>query len=268
MTAGACVDVRGTARSALTVGILGGMGPAATADFYTKLVRSTPAARDQDHVPVVIWADPTVPDRTAALLGHGPDPSPWLERGARHVVSAGADLIAVPCNTAHAFLDVVRSAAAPVPVLDMVAETAEEVARSQPGAAVGILATTGTLTAELYQDALARRGLEPVIPEGAAQQAVMAAIRHVKAGGDLSDAHRLILPALRSLGRLGATALVAACTEIPLLFDGQDSGRTSVVDATAVLARAAVRHALLNWPADAPNPHGSRASVGGGTPCP
>ncbi|EFL23514.1 aspartate racemase [Streptomyces himastatinicus ATCC 53653] len=201
MDARECVSARRTTGRALKVGILGGMGPAATADFYAKLIRATPAARDQDHVPVVIWADPTIPDRTAALLDHGADPSPWLKRGAHYVALAGANLIAVPCNTAHAFLGAVRSAAAPVPVLDMVAETAEEVARSQPGATVGILATTGTLTAELYQNALSRCGLKPLIPDSTAQQAVMSAIRQVKAGGDLAHARRLMSPALRSLGQ-------------------------------------------------------------------
>lgn len=250
MDARECVSARRTTGRALKVGILGGMGPAATADFYAKLIRATPAARDQDHVPVVIWADPTIPDRTAALLDHGADPSPWLKRGAHYVALAGANLIAVPCNTAHAFLGAVRSAAAPVPVLDMVAETAEEVARSQPGATVGILATTGTLTAELYQNALSRCGLKPLIPDSTAQQAVMSAIRQVKAGGDLAHARRLMSPALRSLGQLGATAVVAACTEIPLLLEGHNSRRMRVVDATAVLARAVVRHALPAVPRD------------------
>jgi len=63
------------------VGILGGMGPAATADFYTKLIQSTPATQDQDHLPVIIWADPSMPDRTAALLGNGPGPEHDARRG-------------------------------------------------------------------------------------------------------------------------------------------------------------------------------------------
>ncbi|GLZ30943.1 aspartate racemase [Lentzea sp. NBRC 105346] len=234
---------------ALKVGILGGMGPAATADFYTKLVRSTPAVTDQDHVPVVIWADPTIPDRTAALLGQGPDPSPWLEQGAHALVLAGAELLAIPCNTAHAFLDTVRSAASPVHVLDMVAETAAEVARLQPGATVGVLATTGTLKAELYQHALAGRGLTPLVPDDTTQLGVMSAIRHVKAGGDLAEARQLTAPALQSLYRSGATAVVAACTEIPLLLQSSD-----VVDATAVLARAVVRRALADVRAIEGNP--------------
>src|SRR5436305_14021021 len=84
-------------------GILGGMGPAATADLYQKIIAATPATRDQEHIPVVIWADPTVPDRTPAVLDGGEDPTPWLLRGAERLVAMGAAFIAVPCNTAHAF---------------------------------------------------------------------------------------------------------------------------------------------------------------------
>src|SRR5690606_23023618 len=87
------------------VGILGGMGPLATADLYRKIIEVTPATRDQDHLHVIIDADPTVPDRTQALLHGAEDPTPWLVAGARRLESAGASFIVIPCNTAHAFLD-------------------------------------------------------------------------------------------------------------------------------------------------------------------
>jgi aspartate racemase len=219
------------------------MGPAATADFYAKLVAATPATKDQEHLPVVIWADPRIPDRTAAVLGEGPDPSPCLAEGAGHLISAGADLIVIPCNTAHAFLEAVRTAAAPVPVLDMVTETAAELSELLPHARVGVLATSGTLAAGLYQEALARYALEPVIPDDAAQDAVMSAIRHVKAGCEPGTAGAWISLAVKALARAGADIAVAACTEIPLLLTEGNSHALPLMDATDVLARTVVRRA-------------------------
>ena len=113
------------------LGILGGMGPLATADFYAKLIAQTPAARDQDHVPVVIYAVPQVPDRTAALLRGGATPVPALLAGLRTLVAAGAQAIAMPCNTAHAWFDEL-AAQSPVPLLhiaDAAADAATLIAR-------------------------------------------------------------------------------------------------------------------------------------------
>lgn len=228
----------------LRVGILGGMGPAATADFYTKLVAATPATKDQEHLPVVIWADPRIPDRTSAVLGEGPDPSPCLAEGSRYLISAGADLIAIPCNTAHAFLDSVRTAAAPATVLDMVTETAAEVSELLPRARVGVLATDGTLAAGLYQDALGRYALEPVIPDRVTQEAVMSTIHHIKEGREPATARAWISLAVNALAKAGADIAVAACTEIPLLLTGESTGALRVMDATDVLARTVVRRAL------------------------
>src|SRR5204862_453702 len=105
------------------VGILGGMGPLATADLYRKIILATPAGRDQDHLHVIIDADPSVPDRSAALRGEAPDPTPWLLRGARRLEAAGAAFIAVPCNTAHAFLPALRPQLA-IPILATIEEFA------------------------------------------------------------------------------------------------------------------------------------------------
>ncbi|MDC0768034.1 aspartate/glutamate racemase family protein [Streptomyces sp. HD] len=228
----------------MTIGILGGMGPLATVDFYRKVIDATPAGVDQDHLPVVVWADPTVPDRSAALTGRGPDPTPWLVRGAHRLEAMGARVIATPCNTAHAFLDGVRSSVR-VPMLDMIAETVAEIRRHHQGvASVGLLATTGTVRAELYQRALAAAGLRVVVPGELSQgEAVTGAIRRVKAG-DLGPATVcLIERAAEELAARGAGLLVAGCTELPLLL-GDLSAGLPVVDPTAALARATVREAL------------------------
>jgi aspartate racemase len=219
------------------VGVLGGMGPAATADFYQKLVQETPASTDQQHLQVVLWSDPTVPDRTAALLGDGPDPTPWLRHGMRVLTEAGADLIAVPCNTAHAFL---APAATGVPVVHMIDQAVRAVSAIDPPVhRVGLLATTGTVRAGLYQDWLAPAGLRTVLPTAAEQELVAAAIRAVKAGDrDRGIADRLAAVGA-SLARRNAQVIVAGCTEIPLVA-GERCGPLAVIDPTRVLARAVV----------------------------
>lgn len=225
------------------VGILGGMGPLATADLYRKIILATPAATDQEHLHVIIDADPAVPDRLAALQGRGPDPTPWLVRGARRLEAAGAAFIAVPCNTAHAFLPAVRTQVG-IPILDMIGETVERVATAYPEVQrVGLLATSGTIESRLYHDALARRGLVAIVPDQATQTAyVDTAIYRVKAG-DLSDqTGRLLATAAAKTRALGAGVLLAACTEIPLALD-QAMVAAPLLDPTAILADAVVREA-------------------------
>lgn len=222
------------------VGILGGMGPLATVDLYHKIILATPARRDQDHLHVVIEADPTVPDRSSFLRGNGPDPLPALTRGARRLAAAGADFIAIPCNTAHAFLPALR-ARTTVPILDMVAETAERVRVAYPAVRhVGILATEGTIGSGLYHAALRERGLEPLEPDAAGQRLVTAAIAAVKGGDTGPQPGAWLVEASAALIAAGAEALLAACTELPLVLN---AGMVPVplLDPTQVLAEAAVR---------------------------
>jgi aspartate racemase len=219
------------------IGVLGGMGPLATADFYAKLVRLTSAGVDQDHPRVII--DSKIPDRTAALLGHGPDPTPALVATAQNLERAGAGLIAIPCNSAHAFLNAVRRAVG-VPVLDMTEEVAAAVALRARSA--GILATEGTLRLRLYHGALARHGVAVVEPSEAEQAVVMTAIYAVKAG-DLEPAVRApVREVVAALVARGAGAIVLGCTELPLLI-GPDDASVPVFDSTEILARAALREA-------------------------
>ena len=226
------------------VGILGGMGPLATADLYRKIILATPAARDQDHLHVVIDADPSVPDRTAALRGEAPDPTPWLLRGARRLEAADVAFIVVPCNTAHAFLPAVRPQVA-VPILDMIAETAARVRADFPAARrVGVLATRGTVESGLYHRALAAEGLEALVPDAAAQdELVGAAIAAVKAGDTSAAVGALVVEAGRGLVAAGAEVLLAACTELPLVLTAANAP-APLLDPTQALAEAAVREAL------------------------
>ncbi|MGW4843142.1 aspartate/glutamate racemase family protein [Nocardia brasiliensis] len=188
-------------------GILGGMGPAATVEFYAKLIARTPATCEQDHVRVAIWADPTVPDRVAAVLDGSTDPYPALLAGAVKLGGLGATVIAMPCHTAHFFLPKLVADTG-IRFVDMVAETAAAlVDRTGP---IGLLGTRGTLTSALYQDRLA--GTDLLLPSELVQQEVDRAIAAVKrddarAGGVHLD---------RALAALNASLTVLACTELPL----------------------------------------------------
>lgn len=224
------------------VGVLGGMGPLATADFYTKLVRLTPARTDQDHLRVIIDSNPKIPDRTAGLQGRGPDPTPHLVATAKALARAGAEVIAIPCNSAHAYLEQIRRSVR-IPVLDIMEEVAAAVAALAPRPrTVGLLATPGTIRARLYHRALAARGIDVVDPTGIEGEGLLHAIKAVKAG-DLGPAVRArVRDTAAALIRRGADAIVLGCTELPLVMGSQDAS-VPVLDGTELLAAAVVREA-------------------------
>lgn len=225
------------------VGILGGMGPAATADFYTQLIRSTPATCDQEHLNVAIWADPRIPDRVPALLEQGADVYPWLLTGAHKLRGLGATIAAMPCNTAHYYLAQLV-ADTQLPFVDMVAETvAAVIERSDQVQTVGLLGTRGTLQTGLYQQPFAAAGLRTVEPDPEAQRLVDLAIRHVKSA-DAPAAQPFVEEAARRLSTAG-DVVVLACTELPVaLRDANLGGLPPLIDPTTVLARAVVRECL------------------------
>ncbi len=227
------------------VGILGGMGPEATADFYLKLVHATPAMRDQEHLQVLIWSDPTIPDRTDALLTHGEDPTPALIAGARLLKAAGAKMLAVPCNTAHAFLAAVQKEV-DIPIVHMIEETAKYVQLLSPTVQkVGLLSTTGTQKAGLYQSWLDREGISVITPAADCQEnLVMTPIRAIKAG-KTAVARPLLIEAAQGLINAGAQAIIAGCTEVPAGLSADDIP-VPFIDPAEVLAVTVVRRVLAN----------------------
>ncbi len=234
----------GISQERAIVGILGGMGPAATADLYMKIIAETPATVDQEHIPVVVYADPRVPDRTEALLHDGEDPVPWLVKGARNLDQLGASFIVIPCNTAHAFLSDIE-AQVDTPILSMLETAAEAISGGYPGVRrVGLLATTGTIRSGIYQEAMKRRGIEVIAPDDELMEnCVMPAIRAVKANNLHSSVRAHLVEAADNLERRGAHAVLAACTEIPVVLTDDDIS-LPLIDATQELAKAAVREAL------------------------
>ncbi|MBX3664918.1 MAG: aspartate/glutamate racemase family protein [Burkholderiales bacterium] len=223
------------------LGVLGGMGPLAAADFLAKLAEETPATRDQEHIPYVAWGVPQIPDRPAAILGGGASPLPQMLRGIAALKQAGAQAIAIACNTAHYWHDdLLREGGLPIlHIADAACDLLAE--RGITAGSVGLIGTEGTLQAGFFQQRLAARGLGCIIGSAEDRQRLMLpAIAAVKAN-DLPLAHTLAVQAVLRLHEAGARAVVLACTETPLAIDHAPSAAAPLcIDATRALARACV----------------------------
>ena len=223
-----------------TIGILGGMGPLATADLFQKIVLLTKADTDRDHIRVYIDSNANIPDRTAAILSGGEDPVPEMSSALRHLEACGADCIIMPCNTAHYFLPRLQ-AMTEIPFLSILTAAAEACKAQFPGKTVGILATRGTLAADLYQKALAQAGVPYLIPDAPAQDALMRVIYDGVKAGKGPDSYRAdFLTVLEQMSAGGAEVFLLGCTELPLAAESLKI-TLPTVDPTAELAKAAIR---------------------------
>jgi aspartate racemase len=211
------------------LGVLGGMGPAATLDFLAKLQAATPAARDQDHIRVLMDLNPQVPDRNVGDGAAGP----VLAAMAVRLRDAGAEVLAMPCNTAHLHAEEIRQASA-LPLLDLI-----DMAIAATGGArrIGVLGTR--LALDLYRDRLTEAGLEPVLPTDEAQDAFMAVLYRIKAGETGPAVHALMAACAGGLEQQGAHAVIAGCTEVPLVLSPGDLA-VPLIDGSAELAKACV----------------------------
>jgi aspartate racemase len=224
------------------VGILGGMGPEATVDLFQKILRVTPAKRDQDHLRILIDCNSKIPDRNDAALHGGEDPFPILRDSALGLEKAGADLIAIPCNAAHCWHREVQGCVR-IPILHIMEATADYLKTRYPEVRrVGLLAAPVTVRMGLYQRALEGRGLAAVLPDAPSQERVLEVIRAVKAGQLGEEVRRMIRAEGEQLAAQGAQAAVAGCTEIPIVLQEGDLS-SPVVDATLALALRVVREA-------------------------
>ena len=223
-----------------TLGIVGGMGPAATCDLMEKIIALTEASCDQEHLHIFADVDTDIPDRTAAILGNGPDPAPEMIRSGRRLVAAGAELLLLPCNTAHYFYDRLAEAVG-VPVLHMPRLTAQ-VLREAGVRRAAVLATDGTVRSGVYADALAAAGVEAVYPAAEHQALIMRLIYDGVKGRRVPLTDIPVGDILAALRERGAETFLLACTELPIAFRalGISDG---CLDPTRVLAFSAVRAA-------------------------
>lgn len=217
------------------LGILGGMGPAATLNFYAKVLKFSRARQDQEHLQVIIDCNCKIPDRTVSLRTN--HLSPVLERlkeSAHRLVQAGAEIIAVPCVTAHAWFPELQQFC-PVELLNIVRETRRVFQRSgykHPA----LLASAGTISAGLYQREFA--GFDLMLPEPQQIEGIHAAIMQIK-GGYLSKARPVISAAVSTCRQRGADSVLLGCTDIPLVLN-HNKFPLPIFDGTEILAQTAV----------------------------
>ena len=220
-----------------TIGIVGGMGPLATCDLFHKIIDVTEAVSDQEHARVCIDSNTEIPDRTKAILEGGTDPLPQMIKSARLLEQMGADVLIMPCNTAHYFYERV-SQAVKVPFLNMLDETAEEIAR-RGIKKVGLLATSGTIQSGVYKKAFDKKNIEMVTPSEDKQKEVMSIIYDGVKAGNYSKSPAGFLDAVKELSDAGAQTMVLGCTELPVAFDMYHLDFAHV-DPTLILAKRAV----------------------------
>ena len=221
------------------VGIIGGMGPSATALLFQKLIDYTDARTDSEHMHIVIDNNTSIPDRTTAILNGENTPARYICESGKKLEQYGAELILIPCNTSHYFYPYIQETLN-VPVVNMIRETAKACLKNG-FQKVGILSTTGTRNTKIYDKELNEQGIDVVYPDDDGQKKVMEIIYdQVKAGlsGDIS----IIEETLKKMTEQGVQAFVLACTELPMVIKNGDFGYC-FIDSLDILARSAVEMA-------------------------
>lgn len=224
-----------------TIGIIGGMGPLATADLYLKITNMTDAAKDQEHLHIVIDSNPKIPDRTAYILGEGESPLPEIVKSIRRLEAAGCDFLIMPCNTAHHIIEEIEDNTT-VPFINMMSETAKFVAKEYPGQTVGVLATDGTCRSGAYEKYFNKVGVSVVKPVTHQPDVMDLIYRGVKSG-DLDMSLAGLEAAIEEMKENGATVFVLGCTELSAVSHRIRALGEPFVDPLEVLALESIKEA-------------------------
>ena len=215
------------------------MGPDATVDFMAKVISLTEADRDQDHIRMLVDHNPHVPNRQAAILSDGEDPGPALAEMAGRLEAAGADFLVIPCNTAYVFEDAIIDATS-IPLISIITESIAVVREKSPAATkVGILATDGCLESGIYQAGIDAADMAAVLPETGELEQIMVLINSIKAGIQSKAAAAGMKSLAEALISRGAEAIIAGCTEIPLVLT-EEAVSVPLVSSTDALAMKTV----------------------------
>ena len=222
------------------LGILGGMGPAASAEFVNRLIQQTPASCDQEHIPFVLWNNPQIPDRSTSMRNGDNKPLPFLLEGIRGLKSVGCDTIVIPCNTAHFwFNDIVKINLGTIHIVDSVASALRDV--NVINTTIGVMGTRATVELGLYQTRLNDRGWNCIVPsEEEMSTLVQPAIDLIKSG-KLEQAHPMFMSVVDSLIARGARAVVLGCTEIPLAVKEDNRNGIPLINSIDSLVKAAIK---------------------------
>lgn len=220
------------------LGMLGGMGPGATADAFYKLINNTKASKDQEHIPVIIVSIPDIPDRTENIIYDGPSPLPAMINSLKLLENAGVSCIVMPCNTAHYWYEDLMKEVK-IPFISIIDAACKNII-SNKIRKVALLATTATIRTKLYQEKLSLNNVECIVPDEINQYKIMQSIISYKAG-DIDKAKELIYPYINMLKSDGVNKFVMGCTEIPLILDEiVNCSPDEFIDATEALIKEAI----------------------------
>ncbi|MFC3396096.1 aspartate/glutamate racemase family protein [Brenneria rubrifaciens] len=235
--------------SAILIGVLGGMGPLATVDLMQKIIEETPVSRDQDHVPVVAWSVPQIPDRQQALAGTGASPLPALLAAVGQLNRLAVSHIVIPCNTAHHWFDALATESR-APLIHIADATLESLARTvknqvQAPSKIGLIATHGTLAAGWYQQRFAGLGSATLAPTEQEMATLFVPGCYAVKRGELQQGGALLERLAQRLVDRGAERLVLACTEVaPALAAVKSRWLDVSIDPARALAQCCVRQWL------------------------
>jgi len=235
-------ELRGKGAMAKKIGILGGMGPEATMYMFGLIIKNTKVREDQDHIPIIIYSNPKVPHRTDAIFKKGPSPTPLLIEGVKILNQAGANFIIIPCVTAHYFLPEVAKAVE-FSYLSLLGESLKWAQEHIPALKkVGLISSTGTLESGLFHNTYKSAGIEVIGPEEEEQDTVMTAIygpRGIKAGYTTGVSKEMIVNTAKILAGRGAEAIIAGCTEVPLVLKPEDIP-VPLIEPMEIVAKASI----------------------------
>jgi len=225
------------------IGILGGMGPEATADLFLKIIKATPAKRDQDHLRIIIDNNPKIPPRTESILGEGSSSLPKMVKTAKNLENAGVDFIIISCNTAHYYYEELRKSVK-IPILNMIDQTVQRINKDYPKIKkIGLIATIGTIKTKIYDRGLAKTGIEIITPhENVEKKVIKAIFKYIKVG-KLKEGRKLMIEVADHLVKMGAQSILCGCTEVSLVLKDGDLS-VPVIDPLQILAEIAVEKAF------------------------
>lgn len=221
------------------VGILGGMGPAATAELFTRIINNTVAEMDQEHVNMIIINDPQIPDRSAYILKNGTSPIPKLQENLDKLYHAGADVAVIPCMTAHTFINELNKTSH-IPIINAIDLVEQYIKRFYPGIKkIGLLATDGSIASNVFQKYITTK---IIVPNQSQQHEIMDIIygkNGIKSGyvdGDVTDRIKKVTDKLKEKK---VEAVIAGCTELSLVMD-EDKLEIPIIDPITILAKKVV----------------------------
>ncbi|EDS78319.1 aspartate racemase [Clostridium botulinum C str. Eklund] len=231
--------------SSKTVGILGGMGPAATAELLKKIIEYTQVEKDQEHIHIIVEDNPKIPDRTSYILGNSEDPTNALIETAMKLKLMGADIIIMPCNTAHFFLDKIQKVVN-IPFINMIDEVAKYILNICSDKRIGLLATQGTYKGKVYETCFKNYNIDVITPREKYKDIILDLIYQVKKGVKSFD-ESLVKRILKEFKDKNIKTIVLGCTELPILFNDirfNELKDFRFISSTDILARETVKRAL------------------------